>query len=84
MVKETLQQRFGAAIRRHRKAKGLSQERLADLCDLHGVYIGVIERGEKNVTIGTAQRVAEALDVPLWQLLREAGEKESGSHAGRG
>jgi XRE family transcriptional regulator, regulator of sulfur utilization len=80
VTERTLQRRFGEAVRRLRRAKGLSQERLADLCGLHGVYVGVIERGEKNVTIVTADRVATALGVTLWELLREANaERASGS-----
>jgi transcriptional regulator with XRE-family HTH domain len=70
VTERTLQERFGEAVRRLRKARGLSQEALGELCGLHGVYIGVIERGEKAVTIVTANRVARALGVPLWQLLK--------------
>jgi transcriptional regulator with XRE-family HTH domain len=53
----------------------LSQEGLADLCELHRTYIGSIERGEKSVTIYTASKLAEALGVRLWQLLRDVDEE---------
>jgi transcriptional regulator with XRE-family HTH domain len=67
--------RFGIVVRRRRTAAGLSQEGLADLCGLHRTYIGSIERGEKTVTIATAGRVAEALGIRLWQLLKHVDEE---------
>jgi len=62
-------------VRRLRKAAGLSQEGLADLCGLHRTYIGSIERGEKTVTIATANKIADALGLRLWQLLRRMDEQ---------
>lgn len=70
-----LAERFGKAVRRLRKAAGLSQEAMADLCGLHRTYIGSIERGEKTVTIATANKIADALGLRLWQLLRRADEQ---------
>lgn len=63
-----LAQRFGILLRRLRQEKGLSQEAFADVCQLHRTYIGSIERGEKTVTIGTAYRIALALELPLSRL----------------
>jgi len=62
--------RFGKAIRDLRIKKGYSQEKFADICGLHRTYIGSIERGEKNVTIDTAYKLAKAFGLPLHQLLR--------------
>ena len=67
--------RFGIVVRRLRTAAGLSQEDLADLCGLHRTYIGSIERGEKTVTIATANKVAEAFGLRLWQLLKNVDEE---------
>jgi transcriptional regulator with XRE-family HTH domain len=72
MLRRNLTERFGVAVRRLRRAAGLSQEAFADLCGLHRTYIGSIERGEKTVTIATAARIADALGLRLWELLREA------------
>lgn len=48
-------------VRRLRKAKGWSQEELADRSGLHRTYIGAIERAEQNITVETLARVAVAL-----------------------
>ena len=59
--------RFLAArhIRKLREAKGLSQEALADIAGLHRTYISSVERGEKNFTVDTLERLAEALSVDI-------------------
>jgi len=54
---------FGQRVRHYRKNKGLSQEKLAELCDLHPTYIGQLERGEKNASLETIMRVCEGLSV---------------------
>lgn len=56
---------FGLRVRHFRKVKGFSQEELADLCDLHRTYIGSVERGERNITLKNAERIAQALGEPL-------------------
>jgi transcriptional regulator with XRE-family HTH domain len=70
-----LEERFGIVVPRLRKAEGLSQEEFADLCGLHRTYVGSIERGEKTVTIATATKVAEALGLRLWELLKQVDEE---------
>jgi transcriptional regulator with XRE-family HTH domain len=54
---------FGRRVRRERTKRGLSQERLGELAHLHRTYIGMIERAEKNITLGNIEKVARALDV---------------------
>ncbi|MEI6046465.1 MAG: helix-turn-helix transcriptional regulator [Chloroflexota bacterium] len=68
MQDNSLAQQFGNVIRRLRMAGGLSQEEFADLCGLHRTYIGAIERGEKTVSIATASKLAQALNLSLSQL----------------
>jgi len=60
---------FGKQVRKFRKARGLSQEELAELAELHRNYIGGIERGERNVALLNIVRLAKALGVPLSELL---------------
>lgn len=52
-----------------RKALHLSQEALADLCDLHRTYVGSVERAERNVSLDNIERLAVALDVDIHELL---------------
>lgn len=58
-------------IRAFRKSSGISQEGLADMCNLHRTYIGSVERGERNVTLSTLELVARALQVSVPELLTE-------------
>ncbi|HEV2382116.1 MAG TPA: helix-turn-helix transcriptional regulator [Terriglobia bacterium] len=55
------QVRFGTALRKCRKARGLSQEGLADISGLHFTYVGSVERGERNISINAIDRLLKAL-----------------------
>lgn len=59
---------LGARIRNYRTRQGLSQEKLAELSGCHPTYIGQIERGEKNATIESIEKIAIALNIPLSTL----------------
>lgn len=56
-------------IRAFRRAKNLSQEELADICNLHRTYVGAVERGERNVTLSTLEAFSNALGIPVPELL---------------
>lgn len=60
---------FAANVRERRLALNLSQEELAERTGVHRTYIGMLERGEKNVTIYNIERVAAALEVEPHNLL---------------
>jgi len=60
-----LRKLFGNRLRILRKAKGLSQEALAEMADTHSTYIGVIERGEQSPTLETIGKIARALDIKI-------------------
>lgn len=62
---------IGMRIRLLRKERGWSQERLAELADLNASYVGKIERGEKNVTFKSLEKVAAALEIPIEELFRQ-------------
>lgn len=69
----TPEEALGQVIRERRKARGWSQEDLGFESGLHRTYIGVLERGEKNVSLKNLVLVAETLGTQASELLREAG-----------
>ncbi len=60
---------LGEIIREKRKALGYSQEGFADLVGLHRIYIGSVERGEKNISFINLHKIAEKLNISLSELL---------------
>lgn len=62
---------FANNVRRIRLELGLSQEELAERAGVHRTYVGMLERGEKNVTIYNIERIAQALIVEPAILLME-------------
>ncbi len=63
-------------IKDFRKRMGLSQESLAEKCNLHRTYIGSVERGERNVTLSTLEVIAKTLEVSVVDLLTEGSMKK--------
>ena len=59
----------GFNIRTKRQERGISQEKLAALADLHRAYVGQIERGEKNIGLKNLEKIAKALKVKTKDLL---------------
>jgi len=64
----TVEERFGDNVLRIRQARRLSQEQLADRAGVHRTQITLIERGRRQPGIGTAIRLAGALEVPTESL----------------
>ena len=65
---ENLQRSLGRRIRAMRSKRGWTQEQFAEFCGLHRTYMGHVERGEKNVSLSTVLRVANALGVRISAL----------------
>jgi len=61
--------KFGASVRRERIAKGITQEKLAELVDLNLRTIQKIEAAEINILVTTAMRIQNALDCPWGKLM---------------
>ncbi|WP_243375581.1 helix-turn-helix transcriptional regulator [Geotalea sp. SG265] len=61
---------IGKRIRNTRKAKGLSQEKLAELASLHPTYISDVERGKVNASVYTYYCIATALEVELADIVK--------------
>ena len=68
---EQVKKRFGARLRRLRKAQKLSQEKVALKAGLDRSYLGQIERGESNVSLINIERIAEALGVGAGELFSD-------------
>ncbi len=64
-----LQGVVGENLRAYRQARGLSQEAFADELGVHRTYLGGLERGERNLTLQSLERLAEQLDVGPLELL---------------
>ena len=60
---------FGEAIRKRRGELGLSQEALAEACDLDRTYISGIERGARNPSLANILKIADALRLGPAELL---------------
>lgn len=61
--------KFGQRVKNYRTQMGVSQEKFAEMCGLHPTYIGQVERGEKNCTLESAEKIALGLNMPLENLL---------------
>ena len=79
MSEEDLARRFGTLLRRLRREKGLSQERLGELSGLHRNYVGAIERTERTLSIVTADKLAKALGPTLATMFAELERGSDGS-----
>jgi transcriptional regulator with XRE-family HTH domain len=64
-----LQRILGKNLRAFREAEGLSQEEFADQLEVHRTYMGGIERGERNLTLRSVERIAARIDVDPLSLL---------------
>ncbi len=71
-----LQRAVGRNLRAYREGKGLSQEAFADELGVHRTYMGGIERGERNLTLKSLERIASQLDLDPLALL-QSPEAES-------
>jgi transcriptional regulator with XRE-family HTH domain len=72
MSKQSVGKQFGSAVQRVRKEKGLTQSAFAKKASLHTTFVSGVEKGTRNVTVETAQKIAKALDVPLQELFGDS------------
>ena len=61
--------KFGKKVQEIKVLKKLSQEELAEKAGVHRTYIGMIERGEKNITLENIEKIATALEISLNELM---------------
>jgi transcriptional regulator with XRE-family HTH domain len=70
---------FAVVLQRHREARKLSRQALAQKAGLHQTYVGMIERGVSNPSLDAASALAEALEMPFSELIAEAEIERSAS-----
>ena len=70
-----LQRVLGENLRAYRVARGLSQEAFAEVVGVHRTYMGGLERGERNLTLRSLERIAGILGVEAMSLLAPPGTR---------
>jgi transcriptional regulator with XRE-family HTH domain len=74
-----LQRALGERIRELRKKAGYSQEGFADAAGVHRTYMGTLERGEANVSLGNLHKISKALGITLAELFRTVEKRAATS-----
>lgn len=74
--KSSLREVLGENVRAYRARRRLSQEKLAELSGSHQTYISAIELGTSSASVDVIERIAAALNVPAWRLLRPEDDQE--------
>jgi len=72
-TEKSLKAGLGAAIRYERSVLGISQEELAHRSGLHRTYVSDLERGSRNPSIESIEKLAQALQVSVAELFERAG-----------
>ena len=67
----TARERISVNLHRMRKARDLSQEQLAELAEFHRTYVSQVERCVTNISIDGLERLAQALEVDVIDLLKK-------------
>ena len=62
---------FGTNVRKYRTAKGISQEKFAELCGLHRTYISDIECFRRSISLANIQKIADGLELETYKLFLE-------------
>lgn len=63
-------------VRAYRESKALTQQALAELSGLHRNYIVSVEKGDRNLTVITLSKIANALDIDIKRLFDEEVQQE--------
>jgi len=70
---------FGQVVREERIKRGISQEKLAQLAELHRTYMSRIEAGQVRLGLDVARKLAAGLGMPLSVLVAKAEERSKSS-----
>ena len=69
-MKNDILKHFGSRVRFFREQKGISQYTLGAVCDLDRNYIGMIERGQRNPSLKSIEKIAIGLQIPIIELFK--------------
>ena len=69
---------FGTNLRKYRLALGVSQEKFAEMCDLHRTYISDIERFRRSIALENIQKIADGLGIETYKLFIEEEKQDEG------
>lgn len=75
MLDQQLLDEFGKRIRLLRTQRGLSQEELSFLTGFHRTYIGMVERGERNISLSNIAVFAKTFDTTISELFNFTSER---------
>lgn len=70
-MKSEIVRKFGQKVRQERTNLGISQEELAARAGVHRTYIGMVERGEKNVTLQNIEKICKALGTTIGAFFKD-------------
>lgn len=73
---DVFRKQLASVILKKRQQMGLSQDEVAKSSKLHRTYISDVERGERNISVESLRRIANALDMQVWQLVQYAEQTE--------
>ena len=71
---------FASNVRKYRLQQNLSQEKLAELSGLHRTYISSLEREQRNISIDNISKIASALEIDPYLLLKKSIEQSEEEH----
>jgi len=72
MRKVEMSTAFAMVLKKHREAKCMSQELLAEKADIHPTHVDLIERSLRNPSLNVAKSIADALGLTLTEMIAEA------------
>ncbi len=65
-----VKKQFGNKLKKIRKSKSITQEKLSEMSNMDRSYISDVERGVKNISLEKINKLATALEVPLSELFK--------------
>jgi transcriptional regulator with XRE-family HTH domain len=78
ILKENFSYHVGNRIKELRQARAMSQEQVAHIADITPAYLGQVERGTKNITVYTLEKVCTALNISLSEFFDTARKQDKG------